>query len=78
MKPGQCTLVQASTLRAALKGERSPGTAANAFQVAAGAPGDPEAAAGAPREESSDYDDEELEDAATKALEALVDTEPND
>ena len=79
VKPSSCALVQGSTLRASQKPGRTaakaPAAAAHAPDTAAEAPAKTNAAvaAGSSAEESEDFDDEELEDAATKALEMLMD-----
>ena len=83
MKPSSCALVQGSTLRASQKlgrtAAKAPTAVAHAPDTAAGAPAKTNAAmaAGSSAEESEEFDDEELEDAATKALEMLVDEVAN-
>ena len=67
MKPPQCALVQGSTLRSSTKHGR---TAAQApARTAAEAP----AKTTEGSEASDSYDDDELEEASTKALELLMD-----
>ena len=79
MKPSSCALVQGSTLRASQKPGRTaakaPAAAANAPDAAAEAPAKTNAAAeaGSSDEEPEDFDDEDLEDAAPRALEMLMD-----
>ena len=84
MKPPQCALVQGSTLRSSTKHGR---TAAQAPAVVAGAPATvAEAPAkttegrapGSSGAASDSYDDDELEEATTKALELLMDEMAND
>ena len=78
MKPSSCALVQGSTLRSSTKpgrtAARAPAAAAHAPDTAAEAPAKTKAAvaAGSSAEEAEDFDDEELEGAATKALEMLM------
>ena len=84
MKPSSCALVQGSTLRASQKPGRTaakaPAAAAHAPDTAAEAPAKTTEgrAPGSSGEESEDFDDGELEEAATKALEMLMDEMAND
>ena len=70
LQPEQYTLVQGSTLRASPNVGR---TAASAPDAAAGALAAPKRAAYESDEDSDEVDDEELEEAATRALEVLWD-----